>query len=196
MNPYLTCNQAVLRSRVAVVLSARVHPGETNSSHMMRGAIDFLTSDDPKAAQLREHFVFKLVPMINPDGVINGNYRTDLLGQDLNRRYSKATRGLQPTVFALKEMLRETHQKRGVLLFIDMHGHSRKKNVFFYGCDPVSMRTCVPESALEDDDFKPDAPPESVHARIFPLLASNMWPANAPPTQGYIVRSRLLLSDL
>ena len=29
---------------------------------------------------LRDEFVFVVVPMINPDGVINGNYRCSLAG--------------------------------------------------------------------------------------------------------------------
>lgn len=58
------------------MISARVHPGETVGSWMMKGVIDFLTDPDNEEAQmLRENFVFKIIPMLNPDGVINGNYR-------------------------------------------------------------------------------------------------------------------------
>ena len=39
------------------------------------------------AQKLRRKFVFKLVPMLNPDGVIVGNYRTNLAARDLNRTY-------------------------------------------------------------------------------------------------------------
>jgi len=41
---------------------------------MMKGLVDFLVSDDPIAKQLRHQYVFKIVPMLNPDGVIHGNY--------------------------------------------------------------------------------------------------------------------------
>ena len=66
--------------RKAVILTARVHPGESNASYMMKGCIDFLVSDDPKAQYLRDTFVFKIIPMLNPDGVIVGNYRCSLVG--------------------------------------------------------------------------------------------------------------------
>lgn len=43
---------------------------------MMKGVLDFITDpDDIEAQLLRDKFVFKIVPMLNPDGVINGNYR-------------------------------------------------------------------------------------------------------------------------
>ena len=55
---------------------------------MMKGVLDFLTDpDDPEAKLLRDMFVFKVVPMLNPDGVIAGNNRTCLLGRDMNREF-------------------------------------------------------------------------------------------------------------
>ena len=81
-----------------VVLSSRVHPGETNASWMMRGIVDFLTSSHPSAAALRGAFVFLLVPFLNPDGVINGHHRTGLAGVDLNRHWTAPDRERTPTV--------------------------------------------------------------------------------------------------
>lgn len=37
------------------------------------------------ASLLRENIIFKIVPMLNPDGVIIGNYRTGVFGKDFNR---------------------------------------------------------------------------------------------------------------
>lgn len=41
--------------------------------------MEFLVSSDPVAKLLRESFVFKIIPMLNPDGVINGKYVTRLV---------------------------------------------------------------------------------------------------------------------
>jgi len=50
---------------------------------MMKGCIDYLTGPSEGAQRLRQKFVFKIVPMLNPDGVIVGNYRTGLAGMHL-----------------------------------------------------------------------------------------------------------------
>jgi murein tripeptide amidase MpaA len=56
----------------------------------MEGIIQFLCSlEEEEAEFLRLHCIFKLIPMINPDGVINGNYRTGINGVDLNRSWMK-----------------------------------------------------------------------------------------------------------
>jgi len=81
----LLSSQDEIAERNAIVISSRVHPGESNASFIMEGIIDFLMSNAPEALVLRDRYVFKIVPMLNPDGVIVGNYRCSLGGYDLNR---------------------------------------------------------------------------------------------------------------
>lgn len=56
---------------------------------------------------LRESFVFKIVPIVNPDGVFLGNNRCNLIGQDLNRCWNVATEFSQPTILAIKNLLKD-----------------------------------------------------------------------------------------
>ncbi|KAJ1484386.1 hypothetical protein T484DRAFT_1894477, partial [Baffinella frigidus] len=77
-------------------------------------------------------------------GVINGNYRCALSGHDMNRRWARPMQTEHAPIFHLKNMIQELQRDRGVVLFCDMHGHSRKKGVFVYGCDP-SKRETPPE---------------------------------------------------
>jgi len=124
---------AASSDRRAVVITARVHPGESNASWMMKGVIDYLTGDTADARALRDHFVFKIVPMLNPDGVILGNYRCSLPGQDLNRTWASPSKKLHPTIWHTKAMIQRLQEEREVVLYLDLHGHSRKKNIFMYG---------------------------------------------------------------
>lgn len=88
------------------MVTARVHPGETPSSWMMKGFLDYLTGDSASAKELRDKFIFKLVPMLNPDGVIVGNNRCSLAGRDLNRQYRTVIRETYPSIWYTKLMIR------------------------------------------------------------------------------------------
>jgi murein tripeptide amidase MpaA len=46
-----------------------------------QGLLLFLCSEEPAAQQLRQRATWALVPMLNPDGVAEGNYRCDAAGR-------------------------------------------------------------------------------------------------------------------
>ncbi|KAJ8304681.1 hypothetical protein KUTeg_018264, partial [Tegillarca granosa] len=130
-----------LKSRPYVFLSARVHPGESNASWVMKGSIDYLLSKRQSAKVLRESYIFKIVPMLNPDGVINGNHRCSLAAEDLNRRWDNPCPKLHPTIYHTKGLLQYMQMiNKTPYLYCDYHGHSRRKNIFIYGCSPTLPR--------------------------------------------------------
>jgi len=93
--------------------------------------------------------------MLNPDGVINGNYRCSLAGCDLNRRWKRPSKVLHPDIYACKQMCINFAKEREIQIFCDFHGHSRRKNIFMYGCNV------------------PGTPEET---RLFPFLLSRICP--------------------
>ncbi|KPA76847.1 putative Zinc carboxypeptidase [Leptomonas pyrrhocoris] len=135
-----------IRRRPIALLVARVHPGETNASWVMQGLLDALLRPSAAAAAwsalLCETFVFKVVPMLNVDGVMMGNHRCSFAGMDMNRDYLAPKAELNPTLYALKQLLRYWRQEEGrqTVMFADFHGHSRAKNFLVYGCTSETMK--------------------------------------------------------
>lgn len=66
---------------------ARQHPGEVWSSYMALGIMRGLLKQTEEVRYLLDHCVVKIYPMVNVDGVIYGNFRCDVTGVDLNRRW-------------------------------------------------------------------------------------------------------------
>ena len=105
------------------------------ASYVCQGLIEFLISEHSVARVLREYLVFKIVPMLNPDGVVLGNYRCSLMGFDLNRHWQEPSPWAHPTLVATKNYLMKLDNDENVLLdfYIDIHAHSTMMNGFMYG---------------------------------------------------------------
>ncbi|XP_067425438.1 cytosolic carboxypeptidase 1 isoform X2 [Emydura macquarii macquarii] len=170
------------RNRPYIFLSARVHPGETNASWVMKGTLEYLMSNNPSAQNLRESYIFKIVPMLNPDGVINGNHRCSLSGEDLNRQWQNPNPDLHPTIYHAKGLLQYLAAiKRLPLVYCDYHGHSRKKNVFMYGCSIKETVWHTNVSAASCDLM------EDLGYRTLPKILSQIAPAFCMSSCSFVV---------
>ncbi|CAN0369505.1 unnamed protein product, partial [Ectocarpus sp. 13 AM-2016] len=73
--------------------------------------------------------------MLNPDGVVNGNYRCSYLGFDLNRHWLDSSAWAQPEILSVKTLVAELHEDASVDLdfYVDIHAHSVGTNSSMYG---------------------------------------------------------------
>ena len=109
--------------------------------------------------------------------------RCSLFGKDLNRNYSKPKREYFPTIWATKQMLHRLSQRVEVVLYVDMHGHSRKQNIFMYGCDSMyrqvpadtsngSTSASVGQSPAANSSVSAGSSEGFLNERLFPFLMS------------------------
>ncbi|CAM9478231.1 unnamed protein product, partial [Heterosigma akashiwo] len=127
-----------------VFVSARVHPGETPGQFALLGLLRLLLDPaDPLARALRRRYVFRLVPMLNPDGVCYGHTRHDTLGQNLNRHYTAPDPETAPAIFAVREVMHYLKERCALTAYFDCHAHNTKRGCFVFGnqLDDVRQQT-------------------------------------------------------
>jgi hypothetical protein len=120
-------------TKPVIVIAARTHPGETNSSYAMEGLMNLVFAQTQYGIRLREAFSWLLLPMMNPDGVICGFYRPDLSGDDPNRVWQSPDPVMSPVASCSLNLLDSLRKTRPLLFFLDFHGHTAACNSFVYG---------------------------------------------------------------
>ncbi|CAK9831033.1 Cytosolic carboxypeptidase 1 [Anthophora retusa] len=177
-NPLLTITSVdsksnPIQNRKVIFLTSRVHPGESNASWVMHGTLEALLSNSPYISSLRDDYVFKIVPMLNIEGVVNGCNRYGLTNEDLNRRWSNPNQVLHPVIYHTKGLMEYCTRvlQRPPYVFVDYHGHSRRKNVFLFGCSRSGSWSAA-------DRAKPDQPAQYL---MLPHLMQRISPAFALP---------------
>jgi hypothetical protein len=142
------------KDRKGAFITSRVHPGETLASFILEGLINFLLGDSKEAEVLRSMYVFKIVPMLNPDGVIFGNNRTDLLGYDLNRQWINPNPDRHPSIYYTKKYIQQFTTERDLLIYCDLYGCNIAANEGFTSWTKVRLFPKVLASLSPMFDYK------------------------------------------
>ena len=108
-----------------VMLSSGLHAGETLGTYTYEGLINWLISDDARAARLRQDAEFLCYPVLNPGGRFAGSSRAtiDHITVDPNGRWNPSLWGTYAEIKATGEaMLADVVATPGGLdVFIDFH---------------------------------------------------------------------------
>lgn len=88
-----------------VWLHSAVHCAENTAYFTTEGMIDWLLSGDPRADAVLEGAIFNVVLMANPDGVANGNYRTNANSVNLELEWGAPYNSTQPEIVAMRTQI-------------------------------------------------------------------------------------------
>lgn len=116
---------------VELGVTCRCHPDEPQSSWLLKGALDFLTSDDALAIQFRSQCKLHIFPMVNPDGVYKGKMRAFDNGEDANRDYDESgpnNTNEEDETFLIHTQIHSIQSN--LAMFLDMHGAWAPPNVW------------------------------------------------------------------
>jgi len=100
------------------------HPSEKNSQRQTWYMMDFLLNEtNVTAAYYRDNYLFKIFPMMNPDGIYHGYTRYNANLQDLNRDWDDGPGNYEPEIDVVFGYLKDwLNEGKDIDIFIDQHG--------------------------------------------------------------------------
>ncbi len=138
-------------------IHSRTHPGETQSSFVLEGLINYLLSREnliTKSVDLKK-VIFNIVPIVNVDGIAVGNSRYNPGGQDLERQWLKQSQNpllLEDSVAQEVKLIRDaivklTNTTADFILALNIHGKNALpgESPFLYTNFKKSLKEHGPE---------------------------------------------------
>lgn len=150
-------------ARDVLLLVGRQHPPEVSGAFAMFSFVETLLGDTELAKRFRERFQIIAIPLMNPDGVLGGNWRHNLGGTDLNRDWGTFEQPETRLVGKLLDRLDANGNR--IRVFLDFH--STDRNLFY-----------------TQDDSEPTDPPDFFthwFARATPRMAGYAFTHEARP---------------
>ena len=129
----------MLKGQKIIILMARMHPSETASSFALQGFMeklfDFEAGHKSEASFLRHHFMFVIIPMVNPDGVSVGNSCATFSGQSLKKTFAHPDRFIHPESFYIRKLIHTLSQSNQIMFYTDFRSSDYHKNCWIAGCE-------------------------------------------------------------
>jgi murein tripeptide amidase MpaA len=154
----ITNRKIPAQDKKVIWLMFRQHAWETGSSWAGDGAVRFLLSNDGRAALSRDHVIYKIFPLADPDGVAHGGVRFNLNGYDLNRNWDTPDPQKMPEIWAQRKAILDWVDSGHRLdLFLSLHNDETDE----YLEAPADFKT-LGERAFHElatkSSFNPTAP--------------------------------------
>lgn len=117
-----------LDSKNMILVISRQHPPEVTGYFAMQAFVEKIADKSKLSKDFRKNWAIYVVPLMNPDGVDNGNWRHNTGGIDLNRDWSAFN---QPETTAVREFLKKREQETGGKFYFGIDFHSTWDDIYY-----------------------------------------------------------------
>jgi murein tripeptide amidase MpaA len=158
-----------------VVIVGRQHPPEVTGSLALMRFVEEIIGDSSLARSFRNEYRVLLVPLLNPDGVERGHWRSNMGGVDLNRDWGIFA---QPETRAVRDQILALKEHGSIVLHLDFH--STFNDVFYTQPDePIVGRDSFTRPWIEGIQRRfPDYKVNRSASEPARLVTSQSWAYN------------------
>ena len=114
------------KSKKYVVITCRIRPGEAPASYLLEGLVHSLLQDLDESRAALDNYIFVIYPMLDPDAVAHGHWKTDLKGKDLDKMVNRARIFSCPGITSVKELVNDLSQRGQLRLFLELRASHLK----------------------------------------------------------------------
>jgi hypothetical protein len=147
-----------------IVVLSRQHPPEVTGYLAMQEFVRTIIAPTTLAQNFRKQYELVLIPLINPDGVDEGNWRHSAAGVDLNRDWELF---VQPETRSIRDYLFKKIDSQKAKVYFGIDFHSTYHDVFYTNEDQPLNKTNIPGFTnewlealkIEIPGFKPNVKP-------------------------------------
>ncbi len=130
--PIVALNSTKSDGKKVVVILSRQHPPEISGYMAMVQFVETLLGNSEMAKKFIQNYELVIIPMINPDGVDEGNWRHSFGGVDLNRDWIDFK---QPETRAIRDYLLQKVKAQNAKVYFALDFHSTFSDVLYTNDD-------------------------------------------------------------